>query len=130
MSDPGQPAGEELERAGPGRRRRSAAEKILATLRELSRPRPEAAPMELTIATMCLGLEKHLAEMLRDPENDADEWVLTLTRFLASHRSDTHRRLIVVEMPRAPRGLRLPNGSRLRLLDQAEAAAEEPAPPL
>jgi hypothetical protein len=122
--------GAELEAAARGRRRQTAAEKILATLRQLSRPRPEAAPMELTVATMCLGLEKHLAEMLRNPEINADEWVLVLTRFLASHRSDTERRLVVVEMPRAPRGLRLPNGARLRLLDIAEAAAEQPEAPL
>jgi hypothetical protein len=126
--------GQELEPIArePVRRRRSAAEKIQATLRALSKPSPDAEPMELTIATMCMGLERSLGEQLRQSQgsSDVDDFVGALTRFLATHRSDTARRLVVVEMPRAPEGMRLPNGTRLRLLDEAEALAEQAPSPL
>lgn len=115
---------------GDGRRGRSAAKKVTATLRQLSTARPGAEAMELTVASVCLGIEKAIAERLRAAQgSEVDEFVAALTRFLATHRSDDARRLVVVEMPRMPRTpegprRKLPAGVRLRLLDRAEAAAE------
>jgi hypothetical protein len=110
----------------------TAAEKVLNTLREPSKPRPGADPMELTVATMCMGMERNLERTLLDSKDTSqtDDFMLAMTRFLATHRSDHARRLIVVEMPRAPRGMRLPNGKRLQLLDEAEAAANAAVSPL
>jgi hypothetical protein len=79
-----------------------------------------------------MGLERALTEKLQEAQQtgEVDEFIKALTMFLATHRSDTARRLVVVEMPRAPEGQRLPNGTRLLLLDQAEAAAEQAVSPL
>lgn len=127
-------SGQELELRDPrGRRRkRTAAEKIQATLRQLSKPGVDAEPMELTIATMCMGIERSIGEKLAESQQSGqnDEFIAALTRFLATHRSDTAKRLVVVEMPRAPEGQRLPNGTRLKLLDEAEATADAVVSPL
>jgi histidinol-phosphate/aromatic aminotransferase/cobyric acid decarboxylase-like protein len=124
----------ELVPAGRGEPRRyvTAAEKVLNTLRELSRAAPGAGPMELTIATMCMGMERELEAQLLESKDtpQVDDFVLALTSFLATHRSDHARRLVVVEMPRAPQGMRLPNGKRLQLLDEAEARADAAVSPL
>ncbi len=124
--------GHALEVHAGRRRRRSAAEKILDTLRALSKPGEDAEPMELTIATMCMGMERALGEKLAASQEtgEVDEFVTALTRFLATHRSDTGRRLVVVEMPRAPEGQRLPNGTRMKLLDDAEALTAAAISPL
>lgn len=122
----------QLAERGEPRRYMTAAEKILNTLRELSTPRPGAEPMELTIATMCMGMERQLQAQLLEAKDTSqvDDFVCTLTMFLATHRSDRAQRLVVVEMPRAPQGMRLPNGKRLQLLDIAEARAESAVSPL
>jgi hypothetical protein len=114
------------------RRHETAAEKVLNTLREFSKPPEGADAMALTIATMCMGMERQLAPMLLEEKNTTkvDEFVTVMTRFLATHRSDSGKQLVVVEMPRAPQGMRLPNGKRLQLLDEAEAQAKVAAPPL
>jgi hypothetical protein len=107
----------------------TAAEKILATLRALSQPRPDAGEWELTIATVCMGLERSLGPQLAEQQatGEIDEFVLDLTRFLATHRSDSAQQLLVVEMPRRPN---LPAGTRLHLMDEAARAAENAVSPL
>lgn len=106
----------------------TAAEKITHTLRELSRPDPDAGGLELSLASVAMGLETGLAEQLGEKQEtgELDEFVLALTRFLALHRSDSARALFVVEMPRR----KMPNGMRLKLLDDAIEAAETASSPL
>jgi hypothetical protein len=118
----------------------TAAEKIKNTLRELSKPDPGANGMELTLATVAMGLESGLDDELLEHQasGQLDEFVLSLTRFLALHRSDNAPQLMVVELPRhhhAGRPLAdqlsdLPTGTRLRLLDEAVAAAAAASSPL
>jgi hypothetical protein len=106
----------------------TAAEKILNTLRELSKPEEDAAELELTLATVCMGLERGLGEQIWEQQQSGalDEFVLALTRFLAGHRSNSAYQLLVVELPRRD----LPPGTRLHLLDEAAKAAETAASPL
>lgn len=118
----------------------TAAEKITNTLRELSRPDEDAGEMELTLATVAMGLERGLGPELEAKQGtgELDEFVLALTRFLAMHRSEDARALVVVEMPRhheqgrplADQLSDLPSGTRLRLLDEAIAAADGVVSPL
>lgn len=117
----------------------SAATKILRTLRELSKPDPDAGEMELTLATVCMGLESSLRGELHEktPTGEVDEFVRALCRFLAIHRSDHAKQLVVVELPahtvhpelargRTARAIpNLPPGTRLKLLDDAIAQAGE-----
>ena len=115
--------------AEPGEEEPStAAEKIMRTLRELSKPDEDAGELELTLATVCMGLERGLAEQIvvQQESGELDEFVLALVRFLALHRSDTARACFVVELPRRE----LPAGTRLHLLDEAIAAAETATSPL
>jgi hypothetical protein len=107
---------------------RTAAEKVANTLRELSQPGEDAEEMELMLATICMGLERGLAEKLKEQQatGELDGFMLSLTRFLALHRSDSARLLVVVELPRRE----LPAGTRLHLLDEAIAASENPVNPL
>lgn len=106
----------------------TAAEKIMSTLRELSQPDDDAGELELTLATVCMGLERGLGEQIAEQQESGalDEFVLALTRFLALHRSDSARALFVVELPRRE----LPAGTRLHLLDEAMKAAETASSPL
>lgn len=106
----------------------TAAEKIMATLRELSKPDEDAGELELTLATVCMGLERGLAEQIHEQQEtgELDKFVLALTRFLALHRSDNAKALFVVELPRRE----LPAGTRLHLLDEAIKAAETATSPL
>lgn len=106
----------------------TAEAKILRTLRDMSQPDPDSGELELMLATVAMGLEKALAEQLAQfqASGDLDEWVLALVRFLADHRSESARRLVVVELPR---GRELPTGTRLHLLDEAMAAAEQAESP-
>jgi hypothetical protein len=106
----------------------TAAEKIANTLRELSQPDEGAEEMELMLATIAMGLERGLAEGLEEQQRSGklDEFVLSLTRFLALHRSDDAKQLIVVEMP----ARELPAGTRLHLLDEAAKAAKTASSPL
>jgi hypothetical protein len=121
----------------------TAAEKIVNTLRELSKPDEDAGDLELTLATVCMGLERALGEQIGEQQESGqlDEFVLALTRFLALHRSDDAHQLVVVELPpytvhgelahgRQGRAkVNLPPGTRLKLLDDAiEAAAVAKSP--
>jgi hypothetical protein len=80
----------------------TAAEKVANTLRELSDPGEDADELRLTLATVCMAMEQRMGpELAKHQESgELDEFVLGLTRFLALHRSDTLRRLVVVELPR------------------------------
>jgi hypothetical protein len=122
----------------------TAAEKIGRTLREMSRPDEDAGEMELTLATVAMGLERGLGAELERAQGtgELDEFVLALTRWIALHRSDSADRLVVVELPsytvhpelgrgREPRArTNLPAGTRLKVLDDAIAAAETASSPL
>ena len=106
----------------------TAAEKIMRTLRELSKPDEDAGALELTLASVCMGLEQGLGEQICEQQESGalDEFVLAFTRFLANHRSNDAKQLLVVELPRRE----LPAGTRLHLLDEAAAAAEKATSPL
>jgi hypothetical protein len=116
---------QEHQHAGEG----TAAEKILATLRMLSSPDEDAGELQLMLATVCMGLERNITEALHAQQEtgELDEFVLALTRFLATHRSSSARQLLVVEMPRHPN---IPAGTRLHLLDEAAEAAASATSPL
>jgi len=126
------PAGE----SGP----HTAAEKLELTLKQLSRPGQDAGELELTLATVAMGLERGLAPALEEHQKTGavDRFVLELVRFLSLHRSDDAKQLLVVELPRAHVLGRpiadqlqdLPHGTRLRLLDEAVAAAASVESPL
>jgi len=109
----------------------TAAEKIAATLREMSEPGDDAGGLELTFASLAMGLEQALGPELGgyQESGELDKFVLAITRFLATHRSDTLGALIVCELP--PGGGRtLPPMRRLQMLDQAEAAQSAADSPL
>jgi hypothetical protein len=122
MSEPGQLRDAEV--AQPV----TAAAKIQRTLRELSRPEAGAGELELTLATVAMGLERGLGEeLVRSQESgELDTFVLALTRWIALHRSDSARQLVVVELPRRE----LPAGTRLHLLQEAIDAAHDATSPL
>ncbi len=107
----------------------TAAEKILGTLRMLSTPDEDAGELQLMLATVCMGLERSISEALHEQQQtgELDEFVLALTRFLATHRSSGARQLLVVEMPRHQN---IPAGTRLHLLDEAAEAAASATSPL
>ena len=109
--------------------KRTAAEKILVTLREISKPEPDAGDLELMLSTVAMGLESGIGPVL--DENQAtgalDEFVKGLTSWIALHRSDTARQLVVVELPR---NRDLAPGVRLSLLDEAIATADAATSPL
>jgi hypothetical protein len=108
--------------------RRTAAEKIAETLREMSMPGPGAEDMQLALGSLAMGLERSLGGQLTEAQEsgELDEFVLALTRWAAMHRSDTAYQLLVVEIPRG----RVPNGKLLQLLDEAAAAAQAASSPL
>ena len=103
----------------------TAAEKVAATLREMSEPSEDAGGLELTFGSLAMGLESALGPELQGHQEsgELDAFVLAITRFLATHRSDTKGRLVVVELPPGG-GKRLPPMRRLQMLDQAEAAQD------
>lgn len=131
MSEQEETFGEELVRHGareaPGPK--TAGEKVLATLRLLSTPEEDDGEMEMMLATVCAGLERQLGPQMGDwdASGDVDEFVLQITRFLATHRSDTAKQLLVVELPRHRP---LPAGTLLHLIDEAYAASETASSPL
>jgi hypothetical protein len=103
----------------------TAAEKVAATLREMSEPSEDAGGLELTFASLAMGLEGALGPELGgyQESGELDAFVLAIARFLATHRSDSKGKLIVVELP--PQGSRGLNPvRRLQLLDAAEAAQD------
>lgn len=112
---------------------RTAAEKIGQTLRELSKPGPDAEAMELTLASLAMGFESGFAKNVAEQQEsgELDEFMLALTRFIASHRSDSVRELVVVELPRRDSETiaGVPAGTRLHLLDEAIAASRNAGVP-
>jgi hypothetical protein len=100
----------------------TAAEKIQRTLRLLSKPEADAGAMEMTLASVAMGLEGTVGENLGELQaaGDVDEFILALTRWIASHRSDTVDALVVVELPaRAMKVQDLPAGIGLQRLQAA-----------
>ena len=123
----------------------TAAEKVERTLRELSQPDDDAAGLELSLSTLAMavesmpGLRDNLAE--NQEEGKVDEFILALTRWLATHRSDDARQLLVVELPKARHSHltmpesplllnEIPAGTRLHMLDEAAKAAADAVSPL
>jgi hypothetical protein len=106
---------------------RTAADKIIDTLREMSQPDESASEMELTLATMALGMLSTMGEQIQQAQDagELDAFVLTLSRWIAAHRSDGEKLLLVLEVPRRP----LPAGTRLHLMDEAMLAAEDAGSP-
>ena len=105
-------------------------EKVKQTLKAFTEVSEEADPMQLTLASVAMGLESQggfLDSMHESQESgELDEFVLALTRWIATHRSDSAEQLLVVEIPR---GQNIPAGIRLARLDQARDArltAESP----
>ena len=107
----------------------TAAEKLMRTIRELSKPEEDAGELELTVASVCMALESGLGPELEAKQvtGELDEFVLALTRFLALHRSDSAHMLAVVELPRARD---LPAATRLHQLDLAIEAGQTASSPL
>lgn len=101
---------------------RTAEEKIAETLRELSVPDEEAGGLAMTLAAIAMQAEGHLDLSEQQASGELDEFVLALARWIAGHRSDTARRLVVVELPRRED---LPAGTKLHCLDEALQAAPE-----
>jgi hypothetical protein len=118
----GEVTGVEVVPAGAGV---TAAEKVAATLREMSEPSEDAGGLELTFGSLAMGLEAALGPELQgyQESGELDAFVLAIARFLATHRSDSKGRLVVVELP--PQGSKGLNPvRRLQLLDAAEAAQD------
>lgn len=107
----------------------TAAVKLMRTLRELSQPGEDAGGLQLTLASVAMALEGQLGPELERTQatGELDEFIGALTRWIAMHRSDTVKRMLVVEMPR---NRSLPAGKRLQLLDEAERLAEQATSPL
>jgi hypothetical protein len=124
-----QNAGPDLEREHePQPGDRTAADKVRRTLKDLSMPDPEADGIQLALASIAMGVESQIGDELdeRQSKGEVDEFVLALTQWIAMHRSDHARRLVVVELPRRE----LPAGTRLHLLDEAIAIADQAKSPL
>jgi len=105
-------------------------EKVRRTLKMFTEVSEDADPMQLTLASVAMGLESQTGFLESMSENQAsgelDEFVLALARWIATHRSDTAEQLIVVEIPP---GQNIPPGTRLHRLDlacEAMATAESP----
>lgn len=107
----------------------TAADKLRSTLREMSEVDESTGPLGLTLASVAMGLEQNLDTELDgwQESGELDAFMLALTRFLATHRSERAGRLVVVELPRRRN---LPAGTRLHALDAAELAADAATSPL
>jgi hypothetical protein len=106
----------------------TAAAKLMRTLRALSKPDEDAGELMLMLATVAMGLERNLGPELERTQatGELDEFLGGLTRWIATHRSQTAHRLVVVELPRC----QLSEGARLHRLRTAEAHAETARSPL
>jgi hypothetical protein len=105
-------------------------EKVRHTLKAFTEVSEDADAMQLTLASVAMGLESQagfLDSMGANQESgELDEFVLALTRWIATHRSDDAEQLLVVEIPV---GQNIPPGTRLHRLDlaaEAMATAESP----
>lgn len=133
MSDPtdpqaGEQPAEDVELGVESPSTGTAAEKIRHTLKEMSEPGEDAGALELTLGSVAMGLEGGLDEQLEQSQatGELDAFVLSLTRWIAMHRSDSAQMLLVVEVPRKE----LPAHTRLLLLDKAYERAGDAASPL
>jgi hypothetical protein len=111
----------------------TAAEKITRTLRELSVPGDGADAMEMTLASVAMGLESGLAEKIAESQEsgELDDFIAALARWIALHRSDAADVLVVVELPRgAFKRHDVPTATGLHRLNEAIALAEQAASPL
>lgn len=108
---------------GQERAKMTGAEKVKATLHAFTNVDDDADALQLTLASVAMGLESQEGFISTMEENQAsgelDAFVLALTRWIATHRSDDAEQLLVIEIPR---GQRIPNGT---LLARCERAAEE-----
>ena len=105
-------------------------EKVRQTLKAFTEVSEDADALQLTLASVAMGLESQEGFMDSMRENQAsgelDEFVTALTRWIATHRSDEAAQLLVVEIPR---GQNVPPGTRLHRLDlalEAQASAKSP----
>jgi hypothetical protein len=107
----------------------NAAEKIMQTLKDLSDPSDDAGGLELAFGSIATMMQSALPSALvqAEADGDLDDIILSLTRWLASHRSDQAHRLLVVELPRRRD---LPPGTKLEYLHQAEQAVVPTGMPL
>jgi hypothetical protein len=112
--------------------KRTAADKLRETLRELSKPDADAGELGLMLASLAMAVESTVGSDLEQYQQNGeiDDFVLSLCRFIAIHRSDDVHQLLVVELPRMPEGRELPAGTRLHALDVAAQAAQSPTSPL
>jgi hypothetical protein len=111
----------------------TAAEKVTRSLRDLSRPQPGAAELELTLASVAMGLESSLREEMTrmQPTGELDEFILALTRWIGMHTSDDTDALVVVRVPQRALKLHdLPHGIGLERLNEAIAASSSIVSPL
>jgi hypothetical protein len=112
----------------------TAGEKLLVTLRELSKPAEGAGEMELMLATLAMAVEGTVGKELPayQERGEIDEFLLALCRFLALHRSDEVKELLVVELPRREKHAAnpLPHGTLLKALDDAADAMSTATSPL
>lgn len=106
--------------------RRSAAEKVRATLQQMATPDDDAEGLELGLAGIAVGLLQQLGGMLDELQNTGklDEFVHLTTAWMATHHTDGGPRLVVVQLP-ADRGHELPPGTRLKCLDDGVALGRE-----
>jgi hypothetical protein len=106
---------------------RTAEEKITRTVRDLSVPDEDAGAFAMSLSSLAMMAEGRLDLAEQQQTGELDEFIRDLTRWIAGHRSDTAKRLVVVELPRREE---LPAGTRLHCLDEAIEAAEHPEMPL
>jgi hypothetical protein len=106
-------------------------QKVKRTLKAFTEVSDEADAMQLTLASVAMGLESQqgfMASMQESQQSgELDEFVLALTRWIATHRSDDAEQLLVVEIPR---GQNIPPGTRLHRLDLAAEAMTTAESPL
>lgn len=106
-------------------------EKVRQTLKAFTEVSDDADAMQLTLASVAMGLESQdgFMESMRENQQNGelDEFVLALTRWIATHRSDEAEQLLVVEIPR---GQHIPPGTRLHRLDLAAEAMQSASSPL
>src|ERR1039458_10799853 len=79
-------------------------EKVRQTLKAFTDVSEDADAMRLTLASVAMGLESQdgfLQSMRENQESgELDEFVLALTRWIATHRSDSAEQLLVVAIPK------------------------------
>lgn len=108
-------------------RPRTAEEKITQTVRDLSVPDEDAGAFAMSLSSLAMMAEGRLELAEQQASGELDVFIRELCRWIAGHRSDTAKRLVVVELPRRED---LPAGTLLHCVEQALAAGENPELPL